>query len=327
MNLSQMQTTLKGGVGAQLDELDVLISRTGSKNSKDALQLLRLMDSVDAQIRHLEEQGANVRVLSGQFESACAALRKQSASLVRDVGGAAALKAEREKRDPPTEAWWWRLDEYVADRHRERLLRTVKWGAALAILGGLLVAAYLIFFAPSPAMMARYTAIDKTTMLAQSGNYTEALAALKKGLDEAPDDPDLLLWMGIIYTVQGNDQQAAGFFTRVQGEVAGSEEFYLRRAQDYLAIGQNVRAEQDAQAAINANSKSARGYYILASAQENAGDVQSAMKNYQAVINLADPVNDSSLIVEAKVKMGYILQGAGSLGVSTQTPIVRTETP
>jgi tetratricopeptide (TPR) repeat protein len=326
MNLSQMQTNQTGGLGAQLDEMDVLLSRIGARNSQQAFQILNRMDAIDCQIKEMQEHGANIKAEEGQYETACAILRKQAAAFVRDAGGASALRSEREKRNPPEGAWWWRLDEIAAQKSKESTLRFVKWGAALVILVGVLVAAYQIFLAPSPEVMARYEAIDKTTTLAESGNYTEALAAIQKGLDAAPDDPELLLWQGVIYSMQGNDQQAAAIFSKVQGQVSGAEAFYLMRAQDYLTIGQNPRAEQDAQAAINANPKSARGYYILGSAQENAGDSQSALKSYQMAVDLADQANDSELIVEAKVKMGYLMQGAGagSTGVSTPTSGVKT---
>jgi len=318
MNSSQTHT---GGVGSQLDDLDVLISRIGTKDSQQAFQILRLMDAIDIQIKQLEERGANIRAEAGQYESACGALRRQAEAFVRDAGGAEALRAEREKRATLEGAWWWRLDEFVAEKRKSSLLRTVKWGSAIVIVAGLLVAVYLIFFAPSPATMARYQAIDKTTLLANSKNYAEALVAIQQGLEAAPDDPDLLIWKGIIYSLQGNVQQAADIFDKVKGLVPGLEDFYLRRAQNYLSIGEDEQAEKDAQAAIQVNPKSGRGYYILGSAQEEAGDTQSALKNYQTAVDLADQVNDSSLLVEARVKMGYLLQsvGAGSVGAPTPT--------
>jgi tetratricopeptide (TPR) repeat protein len=324
-----MQTAAGGGLGAQLDELDVLISRIGSKNSQQAFQILQKMDAIDALISRLEDQGANVKAEAGQYESASAVLQKQAAALVRDAGGASAFQSEREKRNPPESAWWWRLDEIAAQKKKDSLLRAAKWGAALAILASLLVAAYLIFLAPSPEAMARYQAIDRTTTLAQSGNYSEAMGAIQKGLDVLPDDPDLLLWQGIILSLQGKDQQAAVVFSVAQGKAADAEDFYLKRCQDYLSIGQDSLAEQDAQAAIQANSISAMGYYLLASAQDEAGDKETALKNYQTASTLAEQQNDSALIVESRMKMGYIIQGAGAgyPGIPTPTPTGGAGTP
>ena len=109
MNLSQMQGGGVGGLGADLDELDILISRLGSRQANTAFSILHLMDSIWALMEEQSARGANIKAEEGQFESACAALKRRAAALVREAGGEAGLRAERAKHNPPPQAWWWRL--------------------------------------------------------------------------------------------------------------------------------------------------------------------------------------------------------------------------
>ncbi|HEX7395799.1 MAG TPA: tetratricopeptide repeat protein [Anaerolineaceae bacterium] len=311
MNLSQMQTIQAGGLGTLLDKLDVLISRIGSGSGIKAFEILHLLDAIAIQMEEMQEQGANTQAAQAQFDTACAVLRKQAAAFVREVGGGKGVREEREKQRSPRLEWWWRLDEIAAQKRKASLVRALKWTAALVILLAVLVTAYQLFLAPPSEVIARYEAIQKAGDLAVSGNYTQALAAIQKGLKAMPGDPDMLVWEGIIYGLQGNDAQAAGIFSTVKSRYSSEESFFLTRCQDYLVIGQNSKSEQDAQAAIAANPDSASGYYLLGSAQENTKDTQAALKSYQQAVELADQSGNASLSVEAKIKMGYLMQGAG----------------
>jgi tetratricopeptide (TPR) repeat protein len=91
-----------------------------------------------------------------------------------------------------------------------------------------------------------------------------------------------------------------------------TEQFTLTRAQDFLSANQNDLALADCQAVVSANPNSAFGYYLLGSAQEALKQTDLALKNYQQAIDLADAQGLSNLTVEAKVKMGYLLQAAGA---------------
>ena len=318
MNLSQMQTIQAGGLGTLLDKLDVLISRIGSGSGTKAFEILHLLDAIAIQMEEMQEQGANTQAAQAQFDTACAVLRKQAAAFVREVGGGKGVREEREKQRSPRLEWWWRLDEIAAQKRKASLVRTLKWTAVLVIILAVLVTAYQLFLAPPSEVIARYDAIQKAVDLAASGNYTQAQAAVQKGLEAVPGDPDLMVWEGVIYGLQGNDAQAASIFSKVKSSYASEESFYLTRSQDYLVIGQYSKSEQDTQAAIAANPDSARGYYLLGSAQEIAKDPQAALISYQQAVDLADRAGDASLVVEAKIKMGYLMQGAGGNSSSQQ---------
>ena len=318
MNLPQMQTIQAGGLGNLLDKLDLLISRIGSGSGIKAFEILPLLDVIDLQMKEMQEQGANLQAEEGQFDTACAVLRKQAAAFVREVGGGAGVREERENQKSLRLEWWWYLDEIAAKKRKAALISALKWSAAVVILVAVLITAYQLFLAPPSEVIARYDAIQKAGDLAASGNYTQAQAAVQKGLEAVPGDPDLMVWEGVIYGLQGNDAQAAGIFSKVKSSYASEESFYLTRSQDYLVIGQYSKSEQDTQAAIAANPDSARGYYLLGSAQEIAKDPQAALISYQQAVDLADRAGDASLVVEAKIKMGYLMQGAGGNSSSPQ---------
>lgn len=313
------QTMGAGSLGSQLDQLDNLIGRLGSvgDSHKNALDILLLMDQVDAQVRELKTQGASIKAEEGQYESSCAAVKKEARRLVRDFGGASALHEERALRKVPQSAWWWFLDDYLAQKNAAALKNRLKIGAVVVAVVIVLAVAYQLFLAPSPQTVARYDAINNSQALAGQGQYAQALAQLRTGLAAVPGDPELLIMEGVVYSMQGNQAGAAAAFADAKAALKDDETFYVVQSQDYLIIQQPKLAEESARNAILANPNSAKGYFILGSAQETAGDTAGAYDSYNEAVRLGDASGDSTISVQAKIKLGYLMQGAGLLPEGT----------
>jgi cytochrome c-type biogenesis protein CcmH/NrfG len=204
---SQMQAIEAGGVGEQLDRLDVLVSKLGNEKGKDALAILTAMDAIDARLEELKQSGANVKAEQSQFETSCAILKKKPGDFLRAMGGSRALVAERSKRNPPQAAWWWYLDEIRANQQKAALKRVAAIAAiSLAVLG-VLALVYQRFLAPSPEVVARYEALTQSATLAGDGNVAAAQAALQKGLAAMPQDPELWVMEGVLQQLQGDPAQ------------------------------------------------------------------------------------------------------------------------
>jgi tetratricopeptide (TPR) repeat protein len=320
INLSQMQTGTVGGLGAALDELDVLVSRLGSRQTQTAFSILHLLDRISAQLEESSAHGANIKAEEGQFESACAVIRRQAATLVREAGGEAGLRAERQTQNPPPQAWWWWLDEQVAQKRKTSLVNGIKVLGVLLVVVVILVFVYQRFLAPSPQVVARIRAVQNATDLAGAGNFVQSLTEIQQGLAISPNDTELLVWEGVLYQLQEKDAQAEQIFTRAKTLLSRDEDFFIERSQIYYAIGKLTNAEQDAANGTTINPNSEVAFFVLGTVQEAEKKMVEAFQSYQKAVDLANLVNNSTIAVEAKVKMGYMMQAGGGLSIETPSP-------
>ncbi len=318
----QVQGIEAGGLNAQLDHLDVLVSKLGALRGKQALEILSVMDAIDARIKELKQTPSSIRAEESQFETSCAALRKGAGTFLRTVGGAGVLREERQQRNPPQEAWWWYVDEIYARQQRAAIKKTVTIGVISIVVIAVLGLVYQKFFAPSPEVVAKLNALQDSQNQAGAGNYAAALTELQKGLAVVPNDSELVLMEGVVYQLQGDQQQAADAFSRARKDFSSEEDFYLTRTQDYLSVNSYALAQADAMAAIGVNPQSAIGYLLLGGAQEGLQQIAAALKSYQKAYDLSDAQGLSNVSAEAKIRMAYLLQGAGGNlpGIVTATP-------
>ncbi len=323
VKVTQEQIMGAGSLGSQLDQLDNLIGRLGLGDRRNGRAILLLMDQIDGQFNERRAQRAAIQAEESQFEASSASLKKEARRLIEEMGGEAALQEERAARKPPASAWWWFLDDYLARKRSQAIRKNIKIAVVVLVVIGILAGAYQLFLAPDPKTVAVYNALNDSQNLASQGNYADAWSQLQKGLAVAPDDPELLIMEGILYTVQGQAQQAAEAFTSAQAKIQNDELFYVTQSQDYLTINQPALGAQSAQAAIKVNANSAKGYFLLGSAQEIEGDATAAYASYNKAAQLAEAAGDSTIVVQAKVKLGYLMQGAGAY----PTGIPATATP
>ncbi len=321
VKVTQERVRGAGSLGSQLDQLDNLIGRLGLEDRQNSLAILDLMDQVDEQFKELHGQGAAIKAEESQFETSCAALLKEARRLIIELGGEAALQEERKKRRPPKDAWWWFLDDYLAMKRKQAIRRSLMFAGIAVVVIGVLAVVYKLFLAPDPKTVAVYDAVNAGQSLSAQGKYGEALAQVQKGLAVAPDDPQLLIMEGVIYSMQGTLQQSAAAFAAAQAGLQNDELFYLTQSQDYLSINQPVQGMQSARAAIKTNANSAKGYYLLGSAQEMEGDTTAAYDSYNKAVQMAEAQGDTTTVVQAKIKMGYLLQGAGAYPAGTPATV------
>ncbi len=317
VKVTQGQVLGAGSLGSQLDQLDSLIGRLGLGDRQNALAVLKMMDQIEGQFNELRAQGAAIKAEESQFEASSAALLKEARRLIAELGGEAALLEERTARKPPNDAWWWYLDDYLSMKRSQAIRKSLKIGLIAVVVLAVLVVVYNRFLAPDPKAVAIFDAVNAGQGLGAQGDYATALKEVQKGLAAAPNDPQLLIMEAVLYTMQGNLQQAANDFTTARTSLANDELFYVVQSQDYLAINQVQRAATCAQEAIQVNPNSYKGYYLLGSAQELEGNTTAAYDSYNKAVQMAEAQGDSTVVVQAKIKMGYMLQGANPYPVGT----------
>jgi tetratricopeptide (TPR) repeat protein len=321
VKVAQGQVMGAGNLGSRLDQLDNLIGRLGLGDQQNALAILKMMDQIDDQFDELRAQGAAIKAEESQFEASSAALRKEAHRLVRELGGQAALREERSARRPPSDAWWWFLDDYLVKKRRQAVRRHVKTTLIAALVVAVLAVGYKLFLAPDPKTVAVFDAVNAGQGLGAQGDYAAALAEVQKGLAVAPDDPQLLIMAGVLYTMQGNLAQASTDFATARASLSNDELFYIVQSEDYLSINQAARAADCAQEAIQVNPDSDKGYFLLGGAQEIAGDTTGAYNSYNKAIQLAEAQGDTTTVVQAKIKLGYLMQGAGAFPAGTPATV------
>jgi tetratricopeptide (TPR) repeat protein len=307
-----------GGLGAQLDRLEMLISKLGT-GVKQPEEIPMLMDQIETQFGELQEQGASVREASAQYETCQAGLRSAAGAFLKEMGGSGALQAARQAHNPDREAWWWYLDEYQASQRQARLRQGLKTLLIVAVVlaAGLFV--YQRFFAPDPKTLAVYSASTDADRLAGQGQVAEALAAVEEGLAVVPNNPELLIRKAVLFDLSGLTVQAQDIFSQALSLSASQESYYLTRCQVYLAIGKYDLAIQDGQTVIATNPNSAVAYTLIGSALELKGKLQDAYASYEKALELSSDQNDQ-LTAQVKIKMAYLLQSMSSPIFTTPTP-------
>jgi Tfp pilus assembly protein PilF len=305
----------------EAEKLDQLLNQLENNLSKikfemdiDAASILRQFDEAYAALGSLKNRGLAQPAAEEHFEMLSSRLKREAGRMLARLGGSAGLERLRKERQPEAEAWWWYPDRLVADRRKANLRRAGLYTlilAALAVVAGLL---YQRFLKPDPQLMQRIEAKQSAETFAQQGDLDQALVEVDKGLELAPDDPELLLLRGTILAARGQNEEAENLFRQVEQLVANEESFRLLRGQQYLTIGQPEPALADAEAVIGLNPKSADGYILQGFALEALNRPQEAYQAYQTASDLANESGASQLVVLARMRMGMLRQNPAIIG-------------
>jgi tetratricopeptide (TPR) repeat protein len=198
------------------------------------------------------------------------------------------------------------VDELVAAQRR-RWLRGVMIGLVIALLlvGGLILL-FQTVLAPSPEAVARLEAQDQAEAAIVQGSYAEALNFIEAGLAKVPDDPDLLIYKGVVQELLGDEAIARQSFNQAQTKLNDPLHFYLMRSQLNLRIGRAIEAEGDAQAAIGLDQSSAAAWLLLGQALEIQQKIDDAILAYQKASELANVNNDPQIYVTARLALGRL---------------------
>jgi tetratricopeptide (TPR) repeat protein len=295
------------------DELrEILISleerqpRVRSFDAGQAQRFLLDLDRIDSLFHQLESAGLDLLPEKGRWQAHLAWLQKQTAPLLKSLGGPAALRAQRPASLPPPEKWWWYLDKRVAAQ-RQRLRRQIALIAvAILVLVGGLVVLFQTVLAPSPEVLARLEAENSAYEAIDNGEYPQALADIEQGLVKVPGNPDLLLLKGVVEEVLGEDTAAADSFDQAQVGLNSPFYFYLARSQLQLRVGQFSKAEHDARTALELDEKSAGAWFLLGQALESQNKLPEAASAYQKASELGMDSGDNEVVVMARMALGRL---------------------
>jgi len=301
-----------------LDTLEADLGKLGFGLGPQALEIPTLMDQAAQLFDEFRQEGRDLAEERLRWETASHQLRSKASTWLREVGGSESFEKTRRARQPSAEAWWWFLDKQVTQDQKRSLRRTLKWAVGAALVLVLLGLGYKLFLAPDPGTQARIGYTYDAESLSRSGDLTGALQLVEKALATAPDDPDLLIFKGVLQNVLGQTAAAEESFQKAEKILNNQENFYLLRAQRYFYVGHYQEMLADTQAVIQVNTQSATGYMLQGQAQEALGNSKEAMDAYERASQLAEANNQPEIAVTARMLYGTLLQRQGMPTIETQ---------
>jgi len=278
-----------------------------------ALSFLKLLDEVKALMEQLEARGADLEPEKTRMKTVEGLLRSKAEVLVREMKAVGGLARARQEVKPDQSRWWWYLDRTVAERRRRRMLRWLAIGGAAVALLVVAGFAYRAFLAPSPGEQMLYQHLAQAAQLRQEGDLAGALAHYEAARALAPDEPEIHLWLGVLYEAQSRDEEAAAAFARARELIGDEVEFLVQRGMIYGQAGDAEAALADAEAALALDPESAMAHFLLGSAYEAQGDFPEALKEFERAAQLAQQAGNSELFVQARMRAAMLLQKAPAL--------------
>jgi len=275
-----------------------------------ALSFLKLLDEIKALMEYLEARGADLRPERTRMRTVESLLRSKANVLVKEVKAVGGLARARQEVKPDESRWWWYLDREVAERRWRKMLRWLAIGSAVAVLLVAGVLAYRTFLAPSPEEQMLQRHLARAAQLHEEGDLAGALAEYEAARALAPDEPEICLWLGVLYEAEGRDEEAAAAFARARELIGDEVEFLVQRGMIYGQAGKLEAALADAKAALALDPESATAHFLLGSAYEAQGDLSKAVKEFEKAAQLAQQAGNSALSVQARMRAAMLLQKA-----------------
>jgi tetratricopeptide (TPR) repeat protein len=288
---------------------------------EDAEAILHLLDQAEATLNTMKEKGVKLPAEEVRFESLGSQLESKQARLLQKLGGAKALSALREARDPDAAKWWWYLDHKIASERRARWRRIGTWSVLGLIAFALLVFGYERFLAPDPAVRRAYGHQKNAETLAEQGDYAEALAEVNRALAETPEEPYLLTIQGVCHQMLGETEAAEESFAAAQAAYESQELFLRVRAQVYLRINRPDELEADANALLALEPDSPHAHFYLGLVNEVRQDYQTAQSHYEKASELAQAADETELHVMANMQLSQVMNKMASAPTLTPTAI------
>jgi tetratricopeptide (TPR) repeat protein len=293
-------------------QCEVALAQLEGSGAK-ALSLLKLLDEVRDLMQWLEERGADLAPEKVRMQTMEGLLRTKAGILLKEIEAIGGLARARQQVNPDESCWWWYLDRAVAEQRRQAMRRWLTIGGvviALLVAAGL---AYQTFFAPSPEERQRYDHLMRATQLREEGDLAGALAEYEAARALALNDPEIHLWLGVLYEEEGREDEAAKAFATAKELFENEAEFFVQRGIIYDQMGKVEATLADASMALALDPESAMAHLLLGSAYEAQGKIAEAYEKFEQAAQLAEQAGNNALFVQAKMRAGMLLQRAPAL--------------
>jgi Tfp pilus assembly protein PilF len=291
-----------------LTTIEMRIAKLKEISPEDALEILPLLDQAHERLNALKAVGASASSEDSQFESLLLQLEKNRSVFLNRVGGPTAFRKSRMERQPEKSAWWWFIDQDLAEERQAKIKRLAIIGTVVVALLIVLAVVYNQFLAPTPEVQAGigFQQAAETQLIA--GEYEEALTAVNQAIQYLPEYAELFVLRGVIYDMLDQPDLAQQSYKLARQMLSDDETFYNTRAQYFLFAGQAEEGMADAQMALSINPESAVSLLYIAQAYETLGDISKAIDYYELASAAAEASNNPTLVVMTRMQIANLLQ-------------------
>lgn len=280
----------------------------------EAADFLRLMDEAHSLFHELEAKGIDLRAERARWATIGRQLRSRATVLLREVQAAGGLAQLRETTEPTPDRWWWFLDEEVHRQRKRSRQRTLGGGGIVLLILAIAGLLYQHFLAPDPLTRQVIQITQRADRAIQQGDLEAAVAEYESLRELTPDDPEAILWLGVLYEVLEQDTDATQAYTRARELLDSQEDFFIERGMIYLELGQWESAQADAETTLALNPESTMGYFIEGGVYEAQGQIPEAIASLKQAADLANAQGDDSLYALIKFRLGVLMGGSGGIG-------------
>ncbi len=291
---------------ALLTELEIRVANMEG-TGEEVLAIPRLLDEAVALMADLQATGIDLKPEETRLLTVHGLLRSKAGVFVREAQRGRTLRVARADARPPTDHWWWYLDEYVAQQRRARVLRVGVAAVTLVVIVGL-VLWFIQSRLPSDPRLRRI--IDLETALdtqISEGNIPAAIASLEELRQLDPQNARYAVLLGALYEAWGDEQEAEKQYADAR-RLIDEGTYRTLRAQAYLQVGLVDKALDEAQRAVELQPQSAEAYFFLGNAHEARGEIPAALQAYERASQLAEAQDNAQLLAIIRVRMAFLLQ-------------------
>jgi tetratricopeptide (TPR) repeat protein len=291
--------------------------------------LLEDMDRISELWPMLEAAGLDLRPEAGRWETIQASMKRIARRLLKELRASGGLAAVRAQQHPDGQcAWWWRLDEAIAQDNKRRALRAGLSTATVVVAGLALYFIFRLLFPVDPNLAAAMDLQAAGEMKIQkSGDFTGALADFASATNFLPNDVETWLRLGVVQERLGDKTAMEESFKRARALVSSEADFEFARAGVYFALDMVDKAKADAEASVAAAPENPYGHYLLSSIYETLGQPQEALAALQRASDLAEAQQQTQLSAMARYRMAIMMQQVQQKGPETVVPTKRTLAP
>jgi len=283
-----------------------------------AVNLLHHLDAVYENMARLQEQGVDVRPEQTRLEYVEERLHgDKMAELVREIARSEGWENLRARVAPEPDQWWWYLDQELTRRRRAQFRRWALRGGIILLALALLVGAYRAFLAPSPETEQRIALMQQAERHIEKGDLAQAIANYEEAATLEPDNPEIHLWLGVLYDQTGQRETAIAAFRSAREFSPSMYDYFLLRSRIYLQLDMLDKAAGDALAALEISPNSTQALFLLADVLERQGNYAEAMILFHKVSLEAE---NPTLQVLAKVRYGMLLEAGPREELGTPPP-------
>ena len=287
-----------------------------------ALDLLRTLDKVTEGQETLRTLGMDVRSEETRLQGIEGVLRGKVGVLLRElrvVGGLGAACAAQAPL-PPESHWWWYLDIAHKKQQQSRLRRSLGLAAIVVAVLGLAVLAYDRLVPRDPRLEAKFGHIAVAERSLEEGDADTALAEYEAARALDPGDPEVLVWLGVLYEMQERVGEAEAVLAEAERLAGDRAEFLVMRGFCYGQLGNVEKALADGKDAATLNPDLPQAHLVQAGAYETMGDVGRALEELEVTAQLAQKAGSDTLYVIAKTRQALLMQrGVAGMSPPEQT--------